>query len=111
MRGPQLEETMMRLQTFSATKAKDRAVLGERVTEWLRGHPELEVTDKQVLQSSDREFHCVSVVLWLRAREPWHVNHAPECGREYRGCAPDCPKQYFEEHGHLPSQAPRRVRR
>lgn len=61
---------MLTCKTFSATKARDRAVLGDRVTEWLRTEGAgLEVVDKRVLQSSDREFHCLSVVLWLR--EEW----------------------------------------
>ena len=59
------------VKTFSATKARDRQVLGERVTEWLRGPGAgAEVTDKQVMQSSDDEFHCLSVVLWYRRPEP-----------------------------------------
>lgn len=54
------------LQVFSATKARDREVLGERATEWLRSHPEIEIVDKTVKQSSDREFHCVTIVLFWR---------------------------------------------
>ena len=41
-------------------------MLGERVTEWLRNHPELEVVDKRVLQSSDAEFHCLTITLLYR---------------------------------------------
>ena len=53
---------------FSATKAKDRAELGERVTAWLREAGVLPV-DVQVRQSSDAEFHCLSITVFYRALE------------------------------------------
>lgn len=53
------------LKVFSATKARDREVLGERVTRWLRSSA-ADVVDKLVLQSSDREFHCVTIVVFYR---------------------------------------------
>ena len=53
---------------FSATKARDREVLGETITEWIRVHPEYEVFDKIVTQSSDSEFHCLAITLFYRAR-------------------------------------------
>jgi hypothetical protein len=31
------------------------------VTQWLAEHPELEVVDMKVTQSSDAEFHCVAI--------------------------------------------------
>ena len=52
------------VKVFSATMAKKREVLGEDVTAWLRSHPEVEVVDKVVSQSSDSEFHCISIVLF-----------------------------------------------
>ncbi|MCK5797356.1 MAG: hypothetical protein KAI47_09245 [Deltaproteobacteria bacterium] len=57
------------INVFSATKAKERERLGERVTAWLREHPEKEVVEKTVTQSSDREFHCLTVTLFYRDRE------------------------------------------
>jgi hypothetical protein len=53
------------MKVFSATLARDREVLGERVTAWLRANPGLEVVDRVILQSSDREFHCISITLFL----------------------------------------------
>jgi hypothetical protein len=53
---------------FSATKAKDRDDLGEQVTRWLRANADLEVVDRTVLQSSDDEFHCLTVVLFYKAK-------------------------------------------
>ncbi len=49
---------------FSASKAEEREVLGERVTAWLSEHPHLEVRKIQTLQSSDKAFHCISVVVF-----------------------------------------------
>ena len=53
---------------FSATKAKERDDLGEQVTRWLRANADLELVDRTVLQSSDDEFHCLTVVLFYRTR-------------------------------------------
>jgi hypothetical protein len=43
--------------------------MGETITRWLAEHPRLEVVDKQVRQSSDQEFHCLSITLFYRERE------------------------------------------
>lgn len=52
------------VKVFSATKMKDRQLLGERITDWLIDNPDLEIVDKVVTQSSDNEFHCLSIVLF-----------------------------------------------
>jgi len=51
---------------FSTTLARDRDALSERITRWLRENPRLEVVDKVVRQSSDKEFHCLSIILFFR---------------------------------------------
>ena len=51
------------LKVFSATKARDREVLGEAITDWIRLHPEYEIVNKVVTQSSDAEFHCLAITL------------------------------------------------
>lgn len=56
------------VKVFSATKARDRGSLGERVTAFVRAFPELEVVGKCVRQSSDAEFHCLTIVLFFRGR-------------------------------------------
>jgi hypothetical protein len=56
------------VKVFSATKAKEREGLGELVTEWIRGNPEAEIVDKIVTQSSDSEFHCLTITLFYRTR-------------------------------------------
>ena len=54
---------------FSATKAREREQLGETVTRWMRKHPEHEITDKTITQSSDSEFHCLTVTLFFRPKK------------------------------------------
>ncbi len=51
------------LKVFSATKAREREEIGERVTEWLR-RTGVEIVDKIVTQSSDREFHCLTITVF-----------------------------------------------
>ena len=52
------------VKVFSATLARNREELGEKVTQWLRDNPSCEVVEIEVVQSSDREFHCISLVLF-----------------------------------------------
>ncbi len=56
------------VKVFSATKAKEREELGEAVTRWLRSNADLEVVDRIVTQSSDDEFHCLTIVLFYRPK-------------------------------------------
>jgi hypothetical protein len=51
---------------FSATKAREREELGEVVTRWLREHTEIEILDKRITQSSDREFHCLTLTIFFQ---------------------------------------------
>ena len=53
---------------FSTTLARDREQMGEKITAWLHAHPELEITGHEVRQSSDREFHCLSITLFYREK-------------------------------------------
>ncbi len=56
------------VKVFSATKAREREELGETVTRWLKSVPEIEVVDRVVSQSSDNEFHCLTIVLFYRQK-------------------------------------------
>jgi hypothetical protein len=56
------------VKVFSATKAADRSSLGDRVTAWMGEHPEHEIIDKVVTQSSDHAFHCIAITLFWRAK-------------------------------------------
>ena len=53
---------------FSATKAKEREELGETITRWLRSNADIEIVDRVVTQSSDDEFHCLTITLFFRQR-------------------------------------------
>ncbi len=57
------------LKIFSTTLARDREAMGENITRWLRENPQLEIVDKIVTQSSDKEFHCLTISLFYRERE------------------------------------------
>jgi hypothetical protein len=54
------------VKVFSATKAREREEIGEVITRWLRENPNIEVVDRVVLQSSDNEFHCLTITLFYR---------------------------------------------
>jgi hypothetical protein len=55
------------VKVFSATKAREREELGENVTRWIKANPGVQVTDKIVTQSSDREFHCLTITLFYKS--------------------------------------------
>jgi hypothetical protein len=61
--GPAPQGAISSFKVFSATKARDREVLGERVTAWIAANPAIEVLRTVVSLSSDRGFHCLSLVL------------------------------------------------
>lgn len=54
------------VKVFSASKHQDRANIGEAITDWLRSNPDAEVVDKVVTQSSDSEFHCLTITLFYK---------------------------------------------
>jgi hypothetical protein len=47
------------------------------MTEWLKQHPELTVVDTVFSQSSDQEFHCLTVTLSWRASKSLLIAHQP----------------------------------
>ena len=58
------------VKVFTVTKQKDREELGEVITQWLLEHgPSIEIVDKVVKQSSDNEYHCLSVILFYRYKK------------------------------------------
>jgi len=54
------------VKTFSATKREGRETLGERVTSWIAENPKIVIVDKTVSQSSDAEFHCITIVIFYK---------------------------------------------
>ena len=60
--------TIDKIQVFSATKARDRGQLGNEATKWIEENKhKWVVVDKTVTQSSDNEFHCVTITLFCAA--------------------------------------------
>lgn len=56
------------VKVFTATKARDREVLGDLVTDWLKSHKDKDIVDKVVAQSSDQSFHCLTITLFWKWR-------------------------------------------
>jgi folate-dependent tRNA-U54 methylase TrmFO/GidA len=56
------------VKVFSTTLARDREVMGEKITNWLKENPNVEIVDKEVTQSSDKEFHCLTVTLFYKPK-------------------------------------------
>jgi hypothetical protein len=56
------------MKVFSTTLARDREQMGDNITRWLAANENLEIVDKKVTQSSDKEFHCLTITLFYRER-------------------------------------------
>jgi hypothetical protein len=56
------------MKIFSTTLARDREQMGETITRWLNDNGAFEIVDKIVTQSSDKEFHCLTITLFYRER-------------------------------------------
>jgi hypothetical protein len=56
------------VKVFSTTLARDREVMGENITKWLKDNASLEIVDKVVTQSSDKEFHCLTITLFYKPK-------------------------------------------
>jgi hypothetical protein len=57
------------VKVFSTTLARDREVMGENITKWIADQgPGVQIVDKVVTQSSDKEFHCLSITLFLQQK-------------------------------------------
>ncbi|RKG51031.1 hypothetical protein D7X30_36440 [Corallococcus sp. AB011P] len=54
------------VKVFSTTLARDRENMGENITKWLKENSAVEIVDKIVTQSSDKEFHCLTITLFYR---------------------------------------------
>ena len=56
------------VKVFSATLARDREAMGETVGRWIAENPGFEIVGREVAQSSDHGFHCLSIVIFYRER-------------------------------------------
>jgi hypothetical protein len=50
----------------SASVDEGRMIDVTGVTDWIRSHPDHEIVDKIVTQSSDSEFHCLTITLFYK---------------------------------------------
>jgi len=57
------------MQIFSASKHEERGRLGEAVTAWRGRNPTLVITDVRLTQSSDNEFHCVTIAVFYKNKK------------------------------------------
>jgi hypothetical protein len=53
---------------FSTTLARDREVMGENITRWIKDNPGIEIVERIVTQSSDKEFHCLSITIFYKSK-------------------------------------------
>ncbi|HPH64361.1 MAG TPA: hypothetical protein PLF40_01380 [Kofleriaceae bacterium] len=52
------------MKIFSATMMMDRLQLGEKCTAWIQEHPDFQIVEIQVTQSSDEAFHCITLTVY-----------------------------------------------
>jgi hypothetical protein len=56
------------VKVFSTTLARDREAMGDTITRWIKDNPNAEIVDRVVTQSSDKEFHCLTITLFYRLK-------------------------------------------
>ncbi len=56
------------IKVFSTTLARDREQMGENITRWLKDNSGIEIVDKVVTQSSDKEFHCLTLTIFYKSK-------------------------------------------
>ena len=56
------------VKVFSTTLARDREQMGENITRWIKDNANLEIVDRVITQSSDKEFHCLTITLFYKPR-------------------------------------------
>lgn len=56
------------IKVFSTTLARDRETMGENITRWIKENPNADIVDKVVTQSSDKEFHCLTITLFYKSK-------------------------------------------
>jgi len=64
--GGQHMEAFTGVKVFSATKAREREELGEVITRWIKANPHIRIVGRDVTQSSDHEFHCLTISLFYQ---------------------------------------------
>ena len=57
------------VKVFSATKARERGQMGVVISHWVKQNSNLDIVDKIITQSSDKEFHCYTMTIFYREKE------------------------------------------
>ena len=68
-RGASLTDFAERINVDAAALVQMLFSLGEMVTAWLRENPRARIVDKIVTQSSDDQFHCLTITLFYATEE------------------------------------------
>lgn len=55
------------VKVFSATMGRTRDALSERLTQWKGRHPDYEIVDTVVTQSSDDAYHCLTITVFYNS--------------------------------------------
>jgi hypothetical protein len=66
------------VKVFSVSTYGARLELSDRINEWLAQNRDIEIVDKEVLQSSDSSFHCYTLTLFfVRTSRPPEASAEP----------------------------------
>jgi len=68
MSGETRNMSFTNIKVFSTTLARDREMMGENISRWIKENPNVELVDRVVTQSSDKEFHCLTITLFYRMK-------------------------------------------
>lgn len=66
-KGLCMQQKFEGVKVFSATMRDQRADLGDVITKWIADHPQYEIVDKVVTQSSDEAFHCLAITFFYKS--------------------------------------------
>ena len=56
------------IKVFSTTVARDREMMGENISRWIKENPRVEILETIVGQTSGGESHCLSITFFYRVR-------------------------------------------
>jgi len=63
-------ERFNQVKVFSVVDASARQTLGDEINRWIGEQGDrIEIVDKAVIQSSDNEYHCLTIILFCRRRD------------------------------------------
>lgn len=68
---------------------RERADLGERITEWLQSNQRAMVVDIVMTQSSDAEYHCITASIFYKVRRAGPVQSRMDERPDQPGGVPD----------------------